>query len=438
MGIILLKGRIFIMSNKRWKKIALGLVSLSAILLAACGGGGKSEDSSASGGGSKKATTLNVDVDPRYTDYVNEIIPTFEKEHNVTVKITEKDMFDSIEALPLDGPAGIGMDVLVAPYDRIGILGQQGHLAEVKLPDDGRYDEMDEKQVLSEDKIYGAPFVIETLVMFYNKDLVDTAPATFKDLEELSTDERFAFESEKDKNVAFLANWVSPYHYLGLITGYGGYIFGDNGTDTTDIGLNTPEAVEAISYASEWYKNTWPKGALDVTSAENFMNDQFTSGKTAAVINGPWGAASYKEANVNYGVSTIPTLPNGENYQPFAGGSGWAISNYSKNKDLAQEWLDYVNNTENSQKLYELSAEIPANQETRTSISKGEDELTNAVIEQYNSAMPMPNIPEMEEVWTGTESMIFDAASGNKIPKEAADDTVKLIQDNIEQKYSTQ
>lgn len=427
------------MAYKGWKRLALGVVSASALLLlAACNGGGGGGETSTSGGDAGGSTTLKVDVDPRYTDYVNEIIPAFEKEHDVTIKITEKDMFDSIEALPLDGPAGIGTDVLVAPYDRIGILGQQGHLAEVALPEDGRYDELDKKQVLSSDKVYGAPFVIETLVLFYNKDLIDTAPATFKDLEELSKDERFDFKNETGKNTAFLANWVTPYHYLGLITGYGGYVFGAEGTDTSDIGLNTPEAVEAITYASSWYQDIWPQGALDVTSAENFMNDQFTGEHTAAVINGPWGAASYKDANVNYGVSTIPTLPNGENYQPFAGGSGWTISSYSKNKELAQEWLDYVNNAENSQKLYEISTEIPANQETRTAISKGNDELTNAVIEQYNSAVPMPNIPEMEEVWTGTESMIFDAASGNKTPKESADDAVQLIKDNIEQKYSTQ
>ncbi|MEG0553343.1 MAG: sugar ABC transporter substrate-binding protein, partial [Carnobacterium sp.] len=86
-------------------------------------------------------------------------------------------------------------------------------------------------------------------------------------------------------------------------------------------------------------------------------------------------------------------------------------------------------------KMYDMTAEIPANQETRSTISDGDDELTKAVIEQYNSSVPMPNIPEMEEVWTGTESMIFDAASGNKTAKEAADDAVKLIRDNIKQKY---
>ncbi|WP_035052487.1 extracellular solute-binding protein [Carnobacterium pleistocenium] len=422
------------MGNKKWRKLVLGLVSVSTVLVAACGNGEEATetDTPAENGDS---ATLKIDVDPRYSEYVDEIIPAFEEEHNVTIEISERDMFEAIEALPLDGPAEIGSDILIAPYDRIGVLGQQGHLAEVTLPNDGRYDELDQRQVTLENKIYGAPFVIESLVLYYNKDLIAQAPETFADLEALAEDDQYAFENEERKNTAFLANWTTAYQYIGLLSGYGGYVFGEEGTDSTDIGLNSPEAVEGINYITDWYQNVWPQGMLDATSSENFMNELFTSGKTAAVINGPWGASGYDEAGVNYGVSTIPTLANGAEYEPFAGGVAWAVSQYSKNPELAQEWLDYVTNAENSETLYELTSEIPANQEARTVVSKSGNELTKAVIEQFDSAVPMPNIPEMSEVWTGAETLIFDAASGNKTPQQAADDAVQLVEENIAQKY---
>ena len=422
------------MEKKEWKRGFIGLVSMSALLLAACGNGEESnETGSTSDDG--ESTTLTIDVDPRYSDYVNEIIPAFEEEHNVKIEISERDMFDGMDALPLDGPAEIGSDILIAPYDRVGTLSQQGHLAEVTLPDDGRYDEMDQRQATLDGKVYGAPFVIESLVMYYNKDLIEQAPETFEDLEALSEDDTYAFENEEGKNTAFLANWTTAYQYIGLLSGYGGYVFGENGTDPSDIGLNSPESVEGITYITDWYQNVWPQGMLDATSSENFMNELFTSGKTAAVINGPWGASGYEEAGINYGVSTIPTLPNGAEYEPFAGGVAWVISKYSKNPELAQEWLDYVTNAENSETLYELTSEIPANQEARTTVSETGSELSKAVIEQFDSAVPMPNIPEMTEVWTGAETMIFDAASGNKSPQQAADDAVQFIEENIEQKY---
>ena len=104
---------------------------------------------------------------------------------------------------------------------------------------------------------------------------------------------------------------------------------------------------------------------------------------------------------------------------------------------MAQEWLNYVTNEENQTLLFEeFTAEIPANNASRKVIADaGEDELAVAVIEQYNSAIPMPNIPEMAEVWTGAETMMFDAASGNKTAEESANDATELIKQNIEQKY---
>ncbi|MDQ8263442.1 extracellular solute-binding protein [Enterococcus faecium] len=419
------------MKKRNVKKLGLGLVSLGILGgLAACGNGNSSAE-----GDTEEGKTLTVSVDSGYKDYINEIKDTFEKENDVKIKLVEKDMFDQLESLALDGPAGKGPDVMMAAYDRIGALGQQGHLAEVKLGNESAYDETDKAQVTYDGKIYGEPAVIETLVLYYNKDLVDTAPATFKDLENLSKDSRFAFESEAGKNTGFLAKWTDFYYSYGLIAGYGGYVFGDDGTDPSDIGLNNAGAVEGISYATDWFQNVWPKGMQDIKSAGDFASQQFMSNKTAAIIDGPWQAQTYKENNINYGVAKIPTLNNGQPYQPFGGGKGWVVSNYAKNKDLSQKWLDYVTNQENQEKFFEMVNEIPANQQARETAKAKNDELTTAVIEQYETAQAMPNIPEMGEVWTGAENLMFDAASGSKTPKESADEAVKTISEAIEQKY---
>ncbi|MEX1593129.1 extracellular solute-binding protein [Enterococcus sp. C3] len=419
------------MKKRNAKKLGLGLVSLGILGgLAACGNGNSSAE-----GDTEEGKTLTVSVDSGYKDYINEIKDTLEKENDVKIKLVEKDMFDQLESLALDGPAGKGPDVMMAAYDRIGALGQQGHLAEVKLGNESAYDETDKAQVTYDGKIYGEPAVIETLVLYYNKDLVDTAPATFKDLENLSKDSRFAFESEAGKNTGFLAKWTDFYYSYGLIAGYGGYVFGDDGTDPSDIGLNNAGAVEGISYATDWFQNVWPKGMQDIKSAGDFASQQFMSNKTAAIIDGPWQAQTYKENNINYGVAKIPTLNNGQPYQPFGGGKGWVVSNYAKNKDLSQKWLDYVTNQENQDKFFEMVNEIPANQQARETAKAKNDELTTAVIEQYETAQAMPNIPEMGEVWTGAENLMFDAASGSKTPKESADEAVKTISEAIEQKY---
>lgn len=409
-----------------WKKV--GLATLAAGLtvgLAACGS--KSSESN--------QKTLTVTVDKGYKDYINDIKGDFEKKNGVKVVVKTKDALATLDSLKLDGPAGKAADVMMAPFDRVAVLGKQGQLATVKLANDGRYNDADKKNVTLKGKTYGEPVTIETLVMYYNKDLIKKAPTSFKELETLSKDSKFAYENDKTKNVAFLTQWTNFYNAYGLIKGYGGYVFGDNGTNPKEIGLNNKGSVEGLTYISDWFKNVWPKGMMSTSSNENFVTDQFTSGKTAVVIDGPWMAAKYKKAKVNYGVAALPTLDNGNKYQAFGGGKAWVISNYSKQKGLGQKWLDYVTNKKNQTKFFKDTNEVPANEQARGAVAKGDNDLAKAVIEQYKDADPMPNIPEMAEVWTGAENLIVDSAAGKKTPQQAADAAVKQIKQTIQQKY---
>ena len=117
---------------------------------------------------------------------------------------------------------------MMIPYDRIGQLAQQINLAPVTIPDDGRFNETDIQQVTVDDHIYGMPYLLETLVLYYNKDLLDTEPTTFEDL-------------------------------------------------------------ETLNYLTEWYAK-W-LGMLDEGTVGYFIDQSFIDGNTVAVINGPWGAS---------------------------------------------------------------------------------------------------------------------------------------------------
>lgn len=378
--------------------------------------------------------TLIISAAGHY-DYVIENIEAFEEEHGVSVEVWDTDMFEVLDGLALDGPAGTGADVVIAPYDRIGSLGMQGLIQPVTLNEDAGYNETDQQQVTMDGQIYGAPTVIETLVMFYNTELLDAAPETFEELEAISQDERFAFEGEEGRNVGFLTNWVDFYMTYGLLAGYGGYVFGEDGTNTEDVGLNNEGAIEAIEYATNWYQNTWPQGMLDVTSATDFINQSFMEGNTAAVITGPWMANDFNNSGIPYATTTIPTLPNGEEYKPFGGGKAWAVSAFTEKTELAQEFLNWVTSEEQQTIMYERLGEIPANQVAREQAAQSDSELTAAVIEVYENAVPMPNIPQMAEVWVGAESLMFDAASGTKTAEESANDAVELITQTIQQNY---
>lgn len=415
------------MKHKLFKSLAL--VTASSAILAAC------SSSSAEKPKEGASDKLVVSVDTGYVKYINDIKADFEKESGVTLEIKEEGMIDTLDKLSTDGPTGAAPDVFMAPYDRVGGLGTEGQIAEVELGNKADYDDTAQNLVTIDGKVYGSPAVIETLVLYYNKDLVSAAPTSFAELEALQKDPKFAFASENGKAVGFLANWTNFYYGYGLLAGHGGYVFGKDGTDPKDLGLGNDGSIEGLNYAKKWYA-MWPQGMKDTTKAGDFITEQFTTGKAGAIIDGPWAAASFKDAGVNFGAAQIPTLENGGKYEAFGGGKAWVVSNYTDKKDTAQKFLDYVTNETNQKAFYDATQEIPANTKAREYAAAQGNELTSAVIAQFADAQPMPNIPQMAEVWEPAATMFFDAASGAKDVKEATKVAVTAIKEAIEQKYS--
>ena len=421
------------MSSKFMKSAAvLGTATLASLLLVACGS--KTADKPADSG-SSEAKEITLYVEDQYKAYAETVAKAYKEQSGTTVNIKSGDQIGGLDKLSLDNQSGQAADVMMAPYDRVGSLGTDGQLSEVKLSDGAKTDDKTKSLVTAADgKVYGAPAVIESLVMYYNKDLVKEAPKTFADLENLAKDSKYAFAGEDGKTSAFLADWTNFYFAYGLLAGNGGYVFGQNGKDAKDIGLANDGSIAGINYAKSWYEK-WPKGMQDSTAAGNLIQTQFQEGKTAAIIDGPWKAQAFKDAKVNYGVATIPTLPNGKDYAAFGGGKAWIIPSSTKNLEAAQKFVDFLVSTEQQKAFYDKTNEIPANTEARSYAEGKNDELTTAVIKQFKNAQPMPNISQMSAVWEPAANMLFDSVSGKKDAKTAANDAVTLIKETIKQKF---
>ena len=421
------------MSSKFMKSAAvLGTATLASLLLVACGS--KTADKPADSG-SSEAKEITLYVEDQYKAYAETVAKAYKEQSGTTVNIKSGDQLGGLDKLSLDNQSGQAADVMMAPYDRVGSLGTDGQLSEVKLSDGAKTDDKTKSLVTAADgKVYGAPAVIESLVMYYNKDLVKEAPKTFADLENLAKDSKYAFAGEDGKTSAFLADWTNFYFAYGLLAGNGGYVFGQNGKDAKDIGLANDGSIAGINYAKSWYEK-WPKGMQDTEGAGNLIQTQFQEGKTAAIIDGPWKAQAFKDAKVNYGVATIPTLPNGKDYAAFGGGKAWIIPSSTKNLEGAQKFVDFLVSTEQQKAFYDATNEIPANTEARSYAEGKNDELTTAVIKQFKNAQPMPNISQMSAVWDPAKTMLFEAVSGKKDAKTAANDAVTLIKETIKQKF---
>ncbi|MBH0161258.1 MULTISPECIES: extracellular solute-binding protein [Fictibacillus] len=414
------------------KLLALPLTfALAASALAACG---PQEDSSSTGGkkesGSDKPEKLVMWEDQEKGAGTKDAIKKFEEKYGIKVELKEIPMLDQQEKLRLDGPAKKGPDVITTPHDRIGPLAIEGLIAPIEVSDDVTklYTESSINALTYDGKLYGLPKSTETPVFIYNKKQMPEAPESLEDV--------LAF-SKGDKGGAqygFLANWTDFYFANGVLSGYGSYVFkDDNGTlDPKDLGLSNKGAVEGLDYITSWYKDgLFPKGIIGEKAGQT-IDGLFQEGKVASVMNGPWSFQGYKDAGIDIGVAPMPKLPNGEDVKTFIGVKGYNVSQFSPNQEWAAKLVEFITNEESAKTRFEKTAEIPPVVSLMEDPIIADNEAAKAVAVQSERGVPMPNIPEMAEVWAPAANALQLSATGKSEPKAALESAVKTIGQNIE------
>jgi len=424
---------------KKWLNI-LGIISVG-LILAACGPGeGSGEtDVDSSQAETEGGETLVVWEDIDKSSGIEDAIAEFEEMNDVTIEVVEKPIAEHIEDLRLDGPAGTGPDVFSMLGDQMGTAVVEGLVQEIEVDESTTdiYTEPAMESQLIDGSVYGLPKAVETTVLYYNKDIIseDEIPTTLDEWYNLST------ELTDGDNFGLLALWDQLYYANSVMSGYGGYIFGQDDAgnyDATDIGLNNDGAIEGLESIQRFYENDlFPQGILGEQGI-NVLDSLFTEGRAAAVISGPWNQEPYASAGIDYGVTTLPTLSNGEEMSPFVGVKSYNVSSYSENKELAQKLVEFLTNEENTLTRYEATQEIPPITSLAEDPVVTENEVAQAVAEQSQDAELTPNIPEMNEVWEPIDAALETVANGQATPSDAMDSAVETINSQIEANHSEQ
>ncbi|KQL50747.1 cyclodextrin-binding protein [Heyndrickxia shackletonii] len=409
-------------------------LALMVGMLAACGPKDSSSGSASDGGkkaeDTKKPEKLLVWEDKKRGVALEPAIKSFEEKYGIKVEYKELGMADEMQKqLPLDGQAGTGPDVLTLPHDQLGALATQGLLAPIKV-DQSVLDLYTESSIQAETyngKLYGLPKATETPVFIYNKKYMKKAPETF---DELYT---FAKDFTKGGKYGFLALWDNFYFANAIMAGNGGYVFKNNGgtLDAKDIGLNNDGALTGAEYIGKWYKEgLFPKGIVGKSGGsakDGLMND----GKVASEMDGPWAFQGLQNAKIDFGVAPLPKLPNGEYPKTFVGVKGWQVSAFSKNKEWATKLVEWLANPENAKIRYEKTGEIPPVKSLMEDSIIKDNEGANAVAVQSERGVPMPNIPEMGQVWEPMATSLQLIATNKQDAKKSLDDAVKTINEKI-------
>ncbi|MGD7045254.1 sugar ABC transporter substrate-binding protein [Jeotgalibacillus proteolyticus] len=415
------------------KKYASVLASslLLAGVLGACAPdreeSGETTDGGGSGSTEEAPETLKVWVNDSEEQkaVLDKLFDKYTEETGIEIETTPMNMLDQIEALNLDGPAGNGPDLFFQPHDRLGNILLQNLAAPMDLGDaQDDYSETAIDAVTYEGEVYGAPLVVETYATFYNKDMVDEAPATMDDLMTIAEEQT----DESTETYGFLmeaANFYFSYPFFGA---NGAYVFNneDGAYDVEDIGLNNEGAVAGGELIQSWYEN----GYIPVEVNADIMNGLFADGKVGVAITGPWQIPAYQEAlGDSLGTAILPTV-DGTNATSFVGVKSWMVSDYSENKEAATDLALFLTNEENSTQYFEEAGELPANQAALESEAVTSNELIAPFAEQIQYGTPMPSTPEMQQVWDPINNALLFIAQGEDV-QEVLDEAVQTIKDNI-------
>jgi len=377
------------------------------------------------------AGQLNVWEDIKKSAGIKDAISDFEKQYDVKVNVQELPYAQQLEKLRLDGPAGIGPDVLVIPNDQLGGAVIQGLLSPLDLSAEkaDAYTPSSINAFRMDNVLYGVPKAVETLVLIYNKDLID------KPLDSLQAWYDYSKTQRAENKYGLLAKFDQIYYSWGVIGPMGGYIFGKNdkgGFNPLDVGINKPGAVEAVTFLKKFYADgVFPTGIIG-DNGLNAIDSLFTEKKAAAVINGPWAFQPYEAAGINYGVVPLPNLPDGKPMSSFLGVKGYVVSTWSKDKALAQQFIDFINQPQYVKTRYIATREIPAQKAMIDDPLIKNDEKASAVAVQAARATAMPGIAEMGEVWGPSNAALELSLTGKQDPKAALDGAEKQIKMQIE------
>ena len=376
-------------------------------------------------------TELNVWEDIQKSKGITQAVADFEKQFDVKVNIQEMPFTQQIEKIRLDGPAGIGPDVLVIPHDQLGAAVVQNLITPIESMDQNadKYIDSAISAFTAQGKIYGVPKVVETIVMFYNKDKIAKPFESLEDYYEYSKKET------KDGNFGLLAKFDSIYYAYGALSPMGAYVFkrdADGNFDATDVGLANEGAVKGVEYLKKFYADgLFPTGIVG-DNGINAIDSLFTEGTAAAVINGPWAVEPYQKAGVNFGVAPLPKLPNGKDMSSFMGVKGYVISNWAKNHELAEKFLNFINQPKYAAIRFKETMEIPPVKEVMADSIIKDNPVAEAIATQASRATPMPSIPEMSEVWGPIDAALQLSVTGKQDVKAALTGATEHIHNQIE------
>lgn len=277
-----------------------------------------------------------------------------------------------------------------------------------------------------DDQIYGIPVSVVTSCLYYNKDIFDQAgmeyPAddwTWNDLEAASV--------ELQKKVPEVTGFsfgmkTLPYTFEMYLWSNGAAFVDEEGN--LDGNLNSTKSIEVF----EMFQDMAESGSG--YAAESGVSSDFLGSKTAMYVDGTWPIQQLEAEGINFGIAQIPRFEGQDKSVSVINTCGIAISQSSKNKDAAWEFVKYWTGEDLNKERIET--ELPALKSVVQSENLEADPNCAPFYEALENCNGYTPASFIVDEWSETDSDIALAIesvfnpSSYADPKEVLDEVVSL------------
>ena len=386
------------------KLISLLLAALMLFALAACGGQASDPKSIVIWHDKEDAVAEVVQ------SYLNEALPDY------TITLEKKtSLTDSLKLVGNDPSSA--PDMFIFAHDKIGLFAEMGILAPIEglLPEGEleNYLPMTTEAASYKGTAYQLPLYFETLLFTIRISITtdEMAPET--------TEELYAYmeaNTGRDR-YGFVEQHSTAYYSAAWIHGFGGEIISAEGEPFPE-----PQAVkDALEYHLKFVQ------LMPGETEYSTVNTLFLEGKADSTIGGPWMVPSAREAGIELGIAPMPVVDEtGLPLAPYSGVQGVHVLTHAAESkgEAVRAVLEALTAPEVGVELALASGCAPARAECYDDEAVANDELVQAMRTTAEIAVPMPNIPEMDVMWTAISNLLTDVNLSGRDVDESFDEAM--------------
>ncbi len=364
-------------------------------------------------------------TNPEVKPTILELVEQFEKENpGIRVNLTDLTWSDGHEKIVVAFGSGTAPDVLELGSDWVPEFSYQDVLLDVSLEA-----EKIKKQFLMwepatiDEKVFGFPWILDTRVLFYNKDLMKKAaldpakpPTTWAELlQHCQTINRL-----KPQAYGFGVNSAERHRlykkFLPFFWANQGKILSD---DRSESEMNSRQGVQAL----EFYRRLTQNGMIDTQA---MLDQAFKHNKIGFVISGGWLLNDLRKnyPELNFGICLMPR-PGPDRGTPasFAGGEFLVISKKTKNPGEALQLIKFLTRKDNCLKVCRaIGSGFPSAVAASADPYYMESPDLSVFQEQLRFALSPPPHPKWVYIEEAIEKAVEQVMYDKKSPQDALDE----------------